>query len=172
MSGEDEMLEIDKTTLSRECTDQVFKDMLDYAYCEFEKHNVELKAGAIELLDYCQDNHLQIGLATSTYETRARETLEKLGLLSYFDFLVFGDEVDIPKPDPMIYHLAVERSGIGHDNCLVVEDSLSGVLSARKAKLSVVQIFDDVDPVDLADYNVDALSGIMPIIDQLVPEHV
>jgi len=169
LSGEDEMMEIDKTTGNREMTDKVFKDMLDYAHFEFE--NVELKKGAVELLEHCQNYHLKIGLATSSHELSARNTLEKLGILSYFDFLVFGDEVDKPKPHPMIYRLAVKKSGLGHEGCLVVEDSGAGVMSAKKADLSVVQIFDDVDLVDLADHNVDALSGIKPIIDKLVSKN-
>jgi len=165
MSGEDEMMEIDKITGHREMTDKVFKDMLDFAHCEFD--NVELKKGAVELLEHCQNYDLKIGLATSTHETSARKTLKKLEILSYFDFFVFGDEVDRPKPDPMIYHLAIKRSGLERENCLVIEDSLSGVMSAKKASLPVVQIFDDVDLVDLADYNVNTLSKIMPIIDDL-----
>jgi len=168
MSGEEEMVEIDKITGNREMTDKVFKEVLDYAHHEFNAHRVELKAGATALLDHCQNYDLKIGLATSTFAASARNTLEKLGILSYFDFFVFGDEVDIPKPHPMIYRLATLRSGFRRENCLVVEDSFSGVVSATKAGLCVVQIFDDVDLVDLADYHVDALSGVMPIIDQLI----
>jgi len=165
MSGEEEMLEIDKTTGNREMTNQVFRDMLEFAHYEFD--NVELKSGAVELLEHCQNNDLKIGLATSTHETSARKTLKKLGIFSYFEFFVFGDEVDRPKPDPMIYRLAIKRSGLEREDCLVIEDSLSGIMSAKKASLPVVQIFDDVDLVDLADYNVKTLSEIMPIIDDL-----
>ena len=167
MSGEKEMLEIDKTTGNRELTNQVFKDMLDYVHAKFDEQ-VELKEGAVMLLDYCQSHSLKIGLATSTHEVSARKTLDQLGILSYFDFLVFGDEVEIPKPDPMIYHLALAKSGIECEHCLVVEDSFSGIVSATTAGLSVVQIFDDVDLVPLADYNVDALHEIISIIDKLI----
>ena len=165
MSGEEEMLEIDKITRDRAVTNKIFQEMLDYVHSEFD--HVELKTGAVALLEHCQNYHLKIGLATSTHEASARATLEKFGLLSYFDFFVFGNEVAVPKPDPMIYRLATAKSEFRPEHCLVVEDSFSGVTAATKAKLSVVQIIDDVPPVDLADYHVGALNEVHSIIDKL-----
>ena len=168
MSGADELLEIDKVTGSRAITDKVFKDMLTYAHDEFTAQRVELKVGAKALLAYCQRCGLKIGLATSSHQASATSMLEKLDILSYFDFLVFGDEVEVPKPDPMIYRLAIKRSGFAPKHCLAVEDSFSGVTSAKKADLFVAQIFDDVDLVPAADYNVGTLRELVPIIEQLI----
>ena len=171
LSGDDEMSEIDKFTNDRAVTESVFNEMVNYFQNEYDEHQVELKADAIKLLDYCKECHLKIGLATSSYEQGARELLTKLNIIDYFDFFVFGDEIDTPKPDPEIYRVAIERSGCDRDDCLVIEDSLAGVTSATKARLPVIQIFGDVDPVHFANYNVDALKKIMPIIDKLIPKN-
>jgi len=168
MSGEDELNEIDKFTNDREATNHVFETMITYCHREFSASRVELKANAERLLAHCKSQGLKIGLATSSYKDSATALLEKLGILDYFEFLVFGDEVSTPKPDPMIYHLAVHRSGFEGDGCLVVEDSFSGVTAAREALLAVIQICDDIRPVDFATYHVYDLSEILPIIDKLV----
>ena len=172
LSGADEMNEIDKFTNDRAVTEQLFNEMITYCFKEFAANRVELKPDAVALLDYCKESGLKIGLATSSHEENARSVLTQLNIIDYFDFFVFGDEVETPKPDPTIYRLAVLRSGFKRDDCLVIEDSLAGVTSATKARLAVVQIFDDVDPVYFANYNVDALKGIMPIIDKLVPKDI
>ena len=136
---------------------------------EFASNEVELKSDAVSLLDYCKAHYLKIGLVTSSHEKGARSILTKLNLIDYFDFFVFGDEISFPKPDPAIYRMATLKSGLDREDCMVIEDSLTGVTSATKARLSVVQVFDEVDPVYFANYNVGELKGIMPIIDKLVP---
>lgn len=171
LSGDDELNEIDKFTNDRAITEQIFEHMITYCHNEFAANRVELKADAVQLLDYCRDRCLKIGLATSSHEKNARDILTNLNIIDYFDFFVFGDEVDTPKPDPTIYRMATLRSGFERDDCLVVEDSLAGVTSATKARLSVIQIFDDVDPIYFANYNVDTLKGIIPIIDKLIPKN-
>lgn len=167
MSGEEELIKLDSVTGSRAMTIKVFKDVVDYANEQFVGQRIDLKVGAKELLTYCQNCGLQIGLATSSYQEGATSILEKLGILSYFDFLVFGDEVEIAKPDPTIYRLAIKKSGFEPGDCLAVEDSFPGVISAKKADLVVAQIFDDVGLISEADYNIGALGELVSIIDRL-----
>ncbi|MCL2559213.1 MAG: HAD family phosphatase [Turicibacter sp.] len=169
LSGEDELNTIDEYTNDRAISEQILTEMIAYAESEFAANRVELKSGAVSLLDYCKQLGLKVGLATSSYEEHARSMLKSLGIIHYFDFFVFGDEISIPKPDPMIFRTAARRSGHQRDECLVIEDSLAGVTAATKARLSVVQIADDIDPIHFANYNVDALSEIKPIIEALLP---
>ena len=172
LSGGDELKELDKFTHNRAVTEQVFDHMITYCHQEFAANRVELKSDAVILLDYCREQGLKIGLATSTHEKDARSMLKKLDIIDYFDFFVFGDEVTTPKPDPTIYRMATVRSGFRRGECLVVEDSLAGVTSATKARLSVIQICDDIDPVQLADNHVKALKEVMPLIDKQLPNHL
>lgn len=168
LSGADERYEIDKFTNDRTVTKQILAEVTAHYQREFAANRVVLKPDALALLNGCKLRHLKMGLATSTHTKSAREVLTQLALMDYFDFFVFGDEVDAPKPDPAIYRMAVERSGFERHDCLVIEDSLAGVTSATKARLAVVQVFDDVDPIYFANYNVDALKDVMPIIDKLM----
>ncbi|MBZ5488110.1 HAD-IA family hydrolase [Halomonas aquamarina] len=49
-----------------------------------------------------------------------------------------ADEVTRPKPDPALYQLAASRLGQVPGNCLVVEDSVAGVMAARAAGMCVI----------------------------------
>jgi HAD superfamily hydrolase (TIGR01509 family) len=55
------------------------------------------------------------------------------GLLRYFDFVVASGDYTKYKPDPEPYQVALERAGCGADECIAIEDSLRGLLSATGA---------------------------------------
>jgi beta-phosphoglucomutase-like phosphatase (HAD superfamily) len=54
------------------------------------------------------------------------------------EFVLAGDVVSKKKPDPEIYLLALEESGLSPDECIVIEDSRNGILAARSAGLRAV----------------------------------
>jgi len=165
MSGEAELLELDKITNDRAVTLQIMNDMLNFAKKEMTDNTVSLKKGAKELLAYFRDGGFNIGLATSTFKNSALVTLDTTLMLPFFDFLVFGDDVSRPKPDKMIYELAIKKSGFKASECIVIEDSHSGVTSAIAANLPVIQLIDDVTPLEIATYTVRSLSEIKLIIE-------
>lgn len=47
--------------------------------------------------------------------------------LPWFEQIITGDCVDAPKPDPDAYLLAMERLGVDPSECVVVEDSATGI---------------------------------------------
>ena len=55
------------------------------------------------------------------------------GLLKYFDFVVASGDYTKYKPDPEPYLVALQRAACGADECIAVEDSLRGLLSATGA---------------------------------------
>lgn len=89
--------------------------------------------GVVEFLDCLYEAGIRIALATSASRQRALGTLHELGLASYFEVIVTGDEVACSKPDPAIYRLAAERLNEIPENLLAVEDAVSGVKSAKAA---------------------------------------
>jgi len=164
LSGEEEMELLDTYTKDRAVSEDLFSRMMTYCMGEFSEDRVQLKSHAISLLQHCKEQGLKVGLATSTHEKDAVRLLKKLAIFPYFDFFVFGDHVETPKPDPANYKLALQRSGSLASECLAVEDSRSGVTSAHLAGIAVVQICDDTKPVDLADYHITSLQEIEGIM--------
>ena len=59
--------------------------------------------------------------------------LKLYGLADYFDAVASGDEVEKPKPQPDVYLLAAKRLGVNPENCLAVEDSVTGMRAAVAA---------------------------------------
>ena len=55
-----------------------------------------------------------------------------------FQFVLAGDVVQAKKPDPAIYLLALEKTGLQADECLVFEDSHIGAVAAKAAGMHVV----------------------------------
>ena len=55
-----------------------------------------------------------------------------------FEFILAGDVVKKKKPDPEIYLMALEKTGLKPKSCIVVEDSRVGVLAAKAVGMNVV----------------------------------
>lgn len=59
--------------------------------------------------------------------------VEKLGLNKYMTAVVTCEEVGENKPNPLVFHAAMERCGCSKDQCIVIEDSLPGIQCAKNA---------------------------------------
>jgi beta-phosphoglucomutase len=105
--------------------------------------------GLPEFLERHGDLHL--GVASNAEPANVEFVLEEAGIAEYFDAVVNGRIVARPKPAPDVYLRAAEYLGVTPADCVVFEDSLTGVAAARAAGMSVVgvrttiQEFPDVD---------------------------
>jgi HAD superfamily hydrolase (TIGR01509 family) len=96
-------------------------------------HNVALLHAAIQA-------QCKIGLATMSRRKQAFRVLEILGLVEAFDFIASRDEVENGKPDPEIYLLVSDELKVSPQDCLVIEDSPSGVEAAQRAGMQVIAV--------------------------------
>ena len=71
-----------------------------------------------------------------------------MGVLDKFDELICGNMVKIGKPAPYIYINACEKLGLPPEECMALEDSPNGVISAAVAGLNVVMVPDQTEPSD------------------------
>jgi HAD superfamily hydrolase (TIGR01509 family) len=81
-----------------------------------------------------------LAVASSSQRLWIETTLRSLGLNAAFSVVVSADDVERGKPDPAIYRLAAERLGVAATDCLAIEDSPSGVVSARAAGMTVLGV--------------------------------
>ena len=82
---------------------------------------------------------MPICVATNSHPDRVRHSLEVTGLLRFFDPHVFSASmVERAKPAPDLFLFAAEKFGVGPDDCLVIEDSVHGVIGARAAGMEVI----------------------------------
>ena len=81
-----------------------------------------------------------IGVASNSDRWRLEAVLSAAGVRSLFDVTVAGDEVAEPKPAPDVYLRVATLLGINPGDCVVIEDSPTGVIAARAAGMSVVVV--------------------------------
>lgn len=96
--------------------------------------------GVIETLHYLKQAGLKIGLATSSYEQLVNAVLQQLNIQHLFDFTHSAEHEKHGKPHPAVYLTVADHFGIHPLKCLVIEDSLAGVISAKAARMHVVCI--------------------------------
>lgn len=123
-----------------------------YYYNELENGRVNLMSGAREIIEILVETGIQLGLATSSYTERGMRTLESLDLVKYFNYKVFGDNVEKSKPEPEIYKRILNSAGIQSDNTIAIEDSLSGLSAATGAGLKTFFVSE-------SDFNIDGIRG-------------
>lgn len=100
--------------------------------------SLPLRPGVQRIMQEANQAGHTLGICTTSNEKAAQAV--SAGLLSeiQFDFVLAGDIVHKKKPAPDIYLLALEKSGLQPDQCLVFEDSRNGVLAAKAAGMRVV----------------------------------
>ena len=106
------------------------------------EHGVEAKPGIHELLDTLKGQGIRCAIATSSPKERALQYLSDLGLAEKFDCICSGHDVAHGKPAPDIYLHAAACIGVAPENCLAIEDSPAGILSAYRAGCMPVLVPD------------------------------
>lgn len=107
------------------------------------------RPGAPELVDAVRTAGLATALVTNTARGLVEVALRSLGP-SRFDAVVCGDEVARPKPHPEPYLAAAAALGVAASACVAIEDSPTGLASARAAGCAVLAIPNDL-PLSEAD---------------------
>ena len=136
---------------------------------EFFANRVGLFPNAKRVLEELRQMKLKLAVATSSVGASARPFLDRHWIAQFFDVIITGDEIERGKPEPDIYMCAAEKLGVVADDCLVIEDSLSGIAAAKAAHMRVAAIPDRrfVDPREYdkeADYLLNDLSEIPALV--------
>jgi beta-phosphoglucomutase len=115
--------------------------------------------GLERLVSELKDSGVKLAVATSAAVVNIDYMMGLLPIRQYFDVIIDGPRVSKPKPHPQIFLKAALDLGVNPENCVVFEDSLSGVKAANAAGMKVVGITtthtaQELHPVDLviADY--------------------
>ena len=94
----------------------------------------------VGLLRVARETFCQTGLATMSYRQEALHVLKSLDLEPSLDVVLTREDVQQPKPDPEIYLLAAQKLDVPPQECLVLEDSPTGVQAGLAAGMNVVAI--------------------------------
>jgi len=98
------------------------------------------KAGLIPLLQQLQDAGVPLAVATNSPSSLLHTVLEHLDIRQYFQAWCSIEDVRQGKPAPDIYHLAASKLGVPNAECLVFEDSITGMTAALAAGMRVIAL--------------------------------
>ena len=112
------------------------------------EHGIEAKPGIRELLTYLKETGILCAITSSSPMAVIQRHLASHNLLTYFDKLCSGYDVSNGKPAPDIYLLGAATLGLKPEECLALEDSPAGILSAYRAGCLPVMIPDLDQPAE------------------------
>ena len=141
--------------------------------------NIEYKPDADRLIKYLKNKNVKLALATVSrretidiYVNENKYIRNKCNLEKYFDYIVTKDDVKLKKPNPEVYNKIIDKFKIDDlSKCLVVEDSLTGVMAAKNANLDVIVVYDKYADKDreklneMANYNVKNYKELIDIFE-------
>ena len=122
-----------------------------------ENEGIAVKKGAYDLLQVLDQSQIPYCLATNSPEFNARECLRHAGIEELFSIIVCRDHVQQPKPAADIFLHAADLMQQPIQSCLVVEDSLTGLLAAKNANAFSVLVPSTPD----SDGKMQALAGLV-----------
>lgn len=122
--------------------DDIVREWIEMAKKEYATE-VVCKPYAKEFLEELHKLNIKMAVATSSDRELFMKTLEREGILKYFQKIVTVDEVERGKGYPDIYEEAARRIKVNPHKCLVFEDILAGVTGASLGEFNVVAVFDE-----------------------------
>ncbi|MBA4411493.1 MAG: HAD family phosphatase [Bacteroidota bacterium] len=105
----------------------------------YKKHIKEIY-GLTDLLNTMKKQDIKASLATMGDIPNIDFVLDELKIRPFFHSITGGHEILRGKPDAEIFKLSLKKMNFKNTECMVIEDSIGGVLSARKAGIKVIGI--------------------------------
>jgi beta-phosphoglucomutase len=149
---------------------RAYADEKESLFRQLYANDIEPLKGLIPFLDQLNKASIKRAIGTSAPRANVDFTLSSTGMAPYFDTILDESFVTKGKPDPEIYVKAAAALGFAPANCIVLEDSLSGVAAGKAAGCKVVGISTTHTALELAesDFVVADFEGITPL--QLIKE--
>lgn len=130
-------------------------------------HSVQLMPGARDLLDWIDEMNYPSALVTSSDRGYASTYTSRLGIGRFFKWMVTAEDVQNGKPDPEPYILAARKIGRDPRFCIVLEDSVNGVISGKASGATVIAVpssaFDRESLKD-SNYVVESLNEALEVV--------
>ncbi len=123
----------------------VYRDM-----CRKDYEHTVLAPGAIDFLNYLKENNIPRTIATMSEKDNVDFYIEEFQLAKWFDIkkIVYDDGTIPGKPAPDIYIKAANILNLKPEECVVVEDAVSGIEAARAAGIGKIIAMASMESAD------------------------
>ena len=106
--------------------------------------HVESIDGAINLIKTLHAQGRKLAIASASNSDYVHTVLHTLHVHDYFGAIISGDMVSNGKPDPEIFLLAAKKLGAQPNECVVIEDGISGMTAACTAGMHCIGLVSDL----------------------------
>lgn len=126
----------------KESIQDIIKEWHDMSI-DMYKYRVQLKEGALELLQLFKANNIKMAIATANDETLYLPCIQRLGIGDYFDEVADVNSAKEGKQSAKIYLDLADKLGSKPENVLVLEDMPTCIKTAFKNGFLTVAVYDD-----------------------------
>jgi HAD superfamily hydrolase (TIGR01509 family) len=142
--------------------EELYQALLD------DSRNIAGMPGLAKMLQSLHAGNMALAIASGSPRRQVETILRGLGIGSYFPVVVTGSDVSATKPAPDVYLRAVHELGIPGSESIAVEDSLTGIVSAKAAGLRVIAVpnqYTRQQDLSLADARVENLEQVLGLLE-------
>ena len=129
--------------------------------CELIKQEGKAMPGLMESLVFFKEKGFKLGVATSSDVALLNTVVDSLNISMYFDALCSAQYLPYGKPHPQVFLNCADALHVLPANCLVIEDSVNGVIAGKAAQMRVVVIPEEENKSNpkfsIADYQLHSL---------------
>ena len=150
--------------LSESC-EEIIAEWMDLAADRY--HHVPLKPGVRAYLDRCRAAGHPMAVFTACVPEHCRAALAAHGLGTYFEQVIYAQELGEDKRSPAIFKHVAKLLGVSPKECVLFDASLSACKAAKAAGMTVVGVYDpffrgsQVDMRELCDQYIDSFEALL-----------
>jgi HAD superfamily hydrolase (TIGR01509 family) len=150
--------------------EELTETMLERMYSLYDrdvKDELMVYDGASETITKLYEMGYTVALVSSSARRKLLSSLDAAGIpKEAFSLILSGSDVTKRKPDPEPYRKAAEKLGKRPEECLVIEDAINGVISAKSAGMKCATVTTSFSADKLLDAGADyILNSLYDIID-------
>lgn len=154
-----------KTHAITHVTVEEFDELVINRLCNLVQLEGKTMTGVMEALHFFKEKGLKIGIGTSSNNKLMNTVVDVLNIRHYFDVLCSAEHMDYGKPHPQIYLVCSKELGVHPMHCLVIEDSVNGIIAGKAAQMKVLAIPEEINKNNpkfmIADYNAASLLEVI-----------
>lgn len=148
---------------------------------DYLKNIIDYKPNVDKFLKKLKEKNFILAIASTTrksnmdiYRTKNTNIINKAKLDEYFSVIYTREDAKEIKPSPEIYLKVIETLKVKKEDCLIFEDSLIGIESAKNLGIACVAIYDKYSDMDreqinkLSNYQLNDYSEAIQILDSII----
>lgn len=144
-----------------------FDHMVISCLCDLIKAEGKLMNGVETALKHFKQHHYKIAIGTSSNVLLMNTVVDELGIRDYFQTICSAQHLEYGKPHPEVFLNCAKELNVKPNECLVIEDSVNGVIAAKAAQMKVLVVPEEGNTNNpkfaIADYKLNSLEEFLKI---------